>query len=154
MPLFSFFGFVGFFIPANWPFKNKIILSLVIISICYFIYGFRIQYKLHQSLQKNNNLEGEIEIQKDRANTLQNKIDIRDRFIDKRRVFVGHNLKFLNDMLKEYDAFVADKYRNKKYKQLREEATRIRRQGVEVISKEERDFDEQFYDIQSHKDNR
>ncbi|ASN03620.1 hypothetical protein [Virgibacillus necropolis] len=153
MPLFGLFGFVGFFIPSTWSLQNKIILSLVIISICYFGYGLRIQYRLYETSQTNDNLQDKVTRLRNETDSLRNKIDLRDKFIHKRQIFVTHDLKFLSDLLKEYNAHVVEKYPNKKYERLRDEAASVRKRGIDIISKEERDFDEQFYDIQSDKDN-
>ena len=153
MPLFGLFGVAGFFIPSNWSLQNKVILSLIIISICYFGYGFSVQYKLYKTSQKNDNLQDENICIKNERKDLRRKIERRDKFIHKRKLFVSHDLKFLSDLLKEYDTYVAGSYPNKKYERLRDETVSVRKRGIEIISKEVRDFDEQFYDIQGDKDN-
>lgn len=147
--LLAILGAVSFLIPPTWSLQDKLLLYFIIVSASYFFYGLWLQYKLAFFSRKNKDLNDEITSLNGKAPTLQAKIDARDDFIHKRKIFVTHDLKSLHSLLIDYETHVIREYPNRKFKELRDEAAVVRRKGTEIIFKEERDFDEQYPRVKS-----
>lgn len=136
---------VGFLIPnASVLVKGIIIFGL----LAFYFFGLSLYYAYKiQDLESENCKIGDKKI------LYSNKIEKYDKFRHRREIFINHDLEKLGRLLTEYNGFVKDEYRGRKFVVLRYEAETVKERVIEIIHAEKRNFDADIYDIQSDKNN-
>jgi len=141
----ALFTSVGFLLP-NLSFTIKVYIIGGISLLYYFILSIYLSKQLKKSKSEKVDLEKVEE-------TLNSKLQKYEVFRNKRELFIKHDLSQIEKLLMEYDGYLKDSYREKKYQDMKSEYKIVRTEVSNIITKEKRTYDEQLFDVQSHKDN-
>lgn len=139
------FGFITGLLPTL-TINQKFIIILLFTAVYYFITTVRLQLQLKKFVENENVSQATSELNCKKINDYK-------EFVFNRKLFMKHDLTRLKDINREYYNSILDKFRGKKNDPFINEAKQIRDAIEQIITKEERAFDEQLYKIQSDKDN-
>lgn len=136
---------IGFLLP-----NLSLTIKLYIVGVISVIYFFIVSICLLKQLKKS---KSESAILKQAEEKLNVKLQKYESFRNKRDLFINHDLSQIEKILTEYDGYLKDSYREKKYQDMKLEYKLVRTQVSDIITKEKRAYDEQLFDVQSNKDN-
>lgn len=140
-------GTLAFLLPREILLTHRILIVLIIISTYLLIIYTWDAIKIKKISQEKDELLNKV-------STLEEILNKHEVFLNKRELFIKHDLKNMNKAANTYKGYIYEAYRGNRYTMLRDEVHHFVNSMDDIINKEMRDFDEQLFDIQSNKNNR
>lgn len=143
-------GFVGVlsFFSTTWSNTIKFILALSFSTVYFLGLVIFLHIRLNKVQKQYASKETDLDQLKDDKQDSDEKIARYADFVHKRKLFIQHDLPEVGQLITEYEGHVKNSLRGQKYQEVRGVASSVKSRTNEIINKEKRDFDEQFYNIQ------